>query len=841
MRRETSSTMLRLVGRRALILAIAAVLLGAGSAHAAPLRTVDLAGEWSFTPKGAAPTTIQVPGGGWIKQGFDRVAEARYQREITVPAAAADDVTQLVLPAVNHEATLYVDERKVGTQTTSFTPQVFDISDFVRPGATHVIALDVRGREALLGDERPATPTLPGVPTGVVGSGYLVPDAGSWSEGIPQGIFGDAPHLRVLPAVHVVDAHVKPSVADRTLTVDVRLANHADERRAIEVGGQVTGGSFDYPSVPPRTVEVDPGQTAQVTLGPVEWKPGEESYWWPNVPYRAGYRAVLHDLELTAGGGGAEVASPAGLPSTRRTCASRRRFRIHLRRGLRRVRVTVDGRRARVVRRGGRPTAIVDLRGQPRRRVTVRASGVTRGGRRVRDVRRYHPCAVRRRGRVRAEAPRLEHAETIRFGFREMRQVGTTYELNGRRVNLRGDSLTGGIYDRIDHGGKGDAFHTFPGFLPPSEANGGWPKAVDNFQRLNANVVRIHQEPASEYMLDVADEMGLMVISETAVRGSESKQDFVNGRDNMLAHTRALVERDRNHASVVRWSQSNEPDANGRGEPKDFQLDLFNTIMAADGKRPISVDVTSNWYEDMPDGTFAVYQHYVNENGTIGGYTDDVHPREDRPFGRGEFIWPRMDPQAFTWFATSVQKMREKDASEIRPYTLACTFGIVIPGVRRTSYLCDNDLPPLHGEDSLPDPWSDRQVQRIQQGWHPLLVADSEYWEQHKQSDPAGNWPTPSQPSVLQGGQAATRRLVVFNDTFSRDPIDVAWELRSSGGEVLERGAFAAAVAPGTRESREITFTPPVGAGRVQLLLTASRPGQGELFRETQQTFEVLP
>ena len=42
---------------------------------------------------------------------------------------------------------------------------------------------------------------------------------------------------------------------------------------------------------------------------------------------------------------------------------------------------------------------------------------------------------------------------------------------------------------------------------------------MDNYQRLNFNVVRIHQEPASPYMLDVADEMGLMVIDETGIRG----------------------------------------------------------------------------------------------------------------------------------------------------------------------------------------------------------------------------------------------------------------------------------------------------------------------------------
>ncbi|MEK8110580.1 glycoside hydrolase family 2 TIM barrel-domain containing protein [Micromonospora sp. M12] len=72
---------------------------------------------------------------------------------------------------------------------------------------------------------------------------------------------------------------------------------------------------------------------------------------------------------------------------------------------------------------------------------------------------------------------------------------------------------------------------------------------MDNYQRLNYNVVRIHQEPGSPYMLDVADEMGLMIIDEVAIRGSQSSQEWQNsvGRDNMVNHARALVLRDRNH------------------------------------------------------------------------------------------------------------------------------------------------------------------------------------------------------------------------------------------------------------------------------------------------------
>jgi len=93
------------------------------------------------------------------------------------------------------------------------------------------------------------------------------------------------------------------------------------------------------------------------------------------------------------------AAGAAGLPSPRR-CLSRRAFTIRLRRPdgqrLRAARVRVGGRPVRVVRRRGRLTARVDLRGRPRGTVTVRATVVTRSGRRATETRRYRTCARRR-------------------------------------------------------------------------------------------------------------------------------------------------------------------------------------------------------------------------------------------------------------------------------------------------------------------------------------------------------------------------------------------------------------------------------------------------------------
>jgi predicted acyl esterase len=93
-------------------------------------------------------------------------------------------------------------------------------------------------------------------------------------------------------------------------------------------------------------------------------------------------------------------AGDAAAATDRAACRSRRRFLVHPRRPrgerLRSVRVHLDGRRV-AVRRGRRPSALIDLRGVERTRVRVRIVTVTTRGRRRVETRTYHPCRQRRR------------------------------------------------------------------------------------------------------------------------------------------------------------------------------------------------------------------------------------------------------------------------------------------------------------------------------------------------------------------------------------------------------------------------------------------------------------
>jgi hypothetical protein len=84
------------------------------------------------------------------------------------------------------------------------------------------------------------------------------------------------------------------------------------------------------------------------------------------------------------------IGNAATLPS-RRSCASRRAFTIHLRRRFTSAVVTVNGKRV-FVRRGRRLTSRIDLRGLPKGRITVKVTARTKAGKRLVAQRTYHTC-----------------------------------------------------------------------------------------------------------------------------------------------------------------------------------------------------------------------------------------------------------------------------------------------------------------------------------------------------------------------------------------------------------------------------------------------------------------
>lgn len=185
-----------------------------------------------------------------------------------------------------------------------------------------------------------------------------------------------------------------------------------------------------------------------------------------------------------------------------------------------------------------------------------------------------------------------------RFGFREFWADGQNFMLNGKRVNLRGDS-----------------WHFQGTVQMTKEFALNWCKVC---KENGVNSIRFHAEPHPTFYLDAADEMGILVVDETAIYGSGKKidaghPDYLN---NCRRHIARLAKRDRNHASVVIWSLQNELRwVDGRDIYKRFVPEFINIFHLNDrSRRLVSLDGDNRLIDKAH--TEVASMHY-NIDGTI--------------------------------------------------------------------------------------------------------------------------------------------------------------------------------------------------------------------------------
>jgi beta-galactosidase len=189
-----------------------------------------------------------------------------------------------------------------------------------------------------------------------------------------------------------------------------------------------------------------------------------------------------------------------------------------------------------------------------------------------------------------------------RFGWREWTFRGTKLLLNGEEIQLRGDS-----------------WH-FMG-IPQQTRRYAW-AWFTALKDAHANAVRFHAQVYPRFYMEVADEMGICVLAETANWASDGgpKLDSPLFWENSKTHLRRMVLRDRNHPSIFGWSVSNEnkpvilhvfnrPD--WLPMQKKAWADWLETVKANDSTRPwITADG-----EDDGDGILpATMGHYGDSN-----------------------------------------------------------------------------------------------------------------------------------------------------------------------------------------------------------------------------------
>ena len=217
-----------------------------------------------------------------------------------------------------------------------------------------------------------------------------------------------------------------------------------------------------------------------------------------------------------------------------------------------------------------------------------------------------------------------------RFGWREFKIRGEDFYLNDRKIRI-----------------KGDSWH-FMGIPQLTRRYAyAWYRAL---QDAGGNGVRLHAMPYPTFYLEVADEMGVCVLDESAIWASHCAFNYDEPVtwERFYAHVTSLVLRDRNHPSVMGWSVENEirmalaprsPSEETLDAIKERVCGMMDIVRDLDPTRDwISADGSLDWFGRFPTcmihyGSKEAYQYIKGEagkpvgvgEGTIGYFGTPVH------------------------------------------------------------------------------------------------------------------------------------------------------------------------------------------------------------------------
>lgn len=242
-------------------------------------------------------------------------------------------------------------------------------------------------------------------------------------------------------------------------------------------------------------------------------------------------------------------------------------------------------------------------------------------------------------------------SEQVPFGIREAHfDAATGFWLNGKNIKI-----------------KGVALHSDMGALGMAAPVSLVVHRLKAMQGMGANAIRTAHNPVDSEFLDACDRLGLLVLDEffdvwtVGKNAYDYHRDF---RDWYLRDLKDMVQRDRNHPSVIAWSAGNEIRDTPHPEiAKPILASMIDAYHALDPTRPVTQALfrpnASHDYDDgLADMLDVIGQNY-RPNEILAAHdakptrkilgTENIHDREtwlavrDHPAYSGMFIWAGTD------------------------------------------------------------------------------------------------------------------------------------------------------------------------------------------------------
>ncbi|WP_069659453.1 beta-galactosidase GalA [Arcticibacter eurypsychrophilus] len=164
---------------------------------------------------------------------------------------------------------------------------------------------------------------------------------------------------------------------------------------------------------------------------------------------------------------------------------------------------------------------------------------------------------------------------TTKFGIRTIRfDANTGFFLNGKRLAIKGTN------NHQEHAGVGAAM--------PDELQY---FRIAKLKEMGSNAYRCSHNPPTPELLDACDSLGMLVIDENRLMG-------IN--DYHLGNLKKLIERDRNHPSIISWSIGNEEwgiENNSTGARIATTMQAY--VKSLDTTRAITAGFSGGWGQGL--------------------------------------------------------------------------------------------------------------------------------------------------------------------------------------------------------------------------------------------------
>lgn len=416
-----------------------------------------------------------------------------------------------------------------------------------------------------------------------------------------------------------------------------------------------------------------------------------------------------------------------------------------------------------------------------------------------------------------------------RFGFRELWIEGDQFRLNGIRYNLRGES---------SH--RNNQWIVSDGLVNGEERYFGKTRVaavIERWKGYNFNVVRFHQAPPPPWVWDTCDELGILVINESAMYSYDTvpngSTEYFN---NAMAYIPPWIRSSRNHPSIVINVVENEMWLWGRRFTVD-QLWAWNQeVKRLDPTRPTMFE--GGWdlrpshsnYRGAPGMAEIFSYHYANGGGVSPSQIRMDWPADNdyydyagtlkqnatpnKPVSHGELLWGDMNRTvqiAHRMMAMAVRAMRYHDFADIRPYQMSHLW-----------------VDQAHISGGINGYEMDPEIRELEiNSFAPVAAFDVAY--DRLGFDP----PAPS----LAAGLMTMRTIAVYNDELSDETVQFSWEALV-GGNRVDGDAQEVQIPLGDHVELPVDLAVPAMPGSTLELHLRTAKGGVERFHEV-KTFTV--